>query len=149
MPTSRTLVHALERLAVASVALTAEALAATPRGHDLTLAQWRALVLLTDEQPRRIGDLAERLGTSLPSASRLVRRLETAGMVATERDESDRRATLVSLTRSGRAAHRAVVTARGSRLQHALEHADLSADAPLHEAITVLARTLDGAADDA
>jgi DNA-binding MarR family transcriptional regulator len=117
----RGLVDALERLAMATVGLTAAALGETAEGQDLTLSQWRALVVLAEEDGQHVGDLADRLAISLPSASRLVRRLERRGLVSAERDEDDRRATRLKLLPRGRDAHRAVVAARRDRITKALK----------------------------
>ena len=42
-----------------------------------------------------------RIGSAVPTTSRLVRRLERRGLVVAERDDADRRATLVRLTPAG------------------------------------------------
>jgi DNA-binding MarR family transcriptional regulator len=100
MTTDRAVVESLEELAVATVAMTALALNSVGQEKDLTLAQWRVLVIL-GRGPMRVGSIAERVGASLPSASRLVARMETRGLVVTSRDETDHRATLVSLAPLG------------------------------------------------
>ena len=120
MRDSSPILDSLERLAVASVGLTASALAETREAQDLTLSQWRAIVVLAGDDDQRVSDLADRLGISLPSASRLMRRLERRGLVSAERDETDRRATLLRLTVRGRAAHDAVVATRRRRMRAAL-----------------------------
>ncbi len=117
---NRRLLDALEHLAVATVGLTATALSETPEGRDLTLSQWRALVVLAQGDGLHVGDLADQLGVSLPSASRLVRRLEKRGLVSAERDEDDRRATVLHLQQRGMDAHRAVTAARRRRISRAL-----------------------------
>ncbi len=117
---NRRLLDALEHLAVATVGLTAAALGETAEGQDLTLSQWRALVVLAQGDGLHVGDLADQLGVSLPSASRLVRRLEKRGLVSAERDEDDRRATVLHLQPLGMDAHRAVTAARRRRISRAL-----------------------------
>lgn len=95
--------RALDRLAYAAVGATARALVATPAA-DLTLTQWRVLALLHRvDQPLRLGDVAAALGTSLPSASRLIDRLRRRGLVDSVADALDRRARCISLTPSGAA----------------------------------------------
>jgi len=117
---SRSISERVERLVSAAVGITAAALNESEGDHDLTLPQWRALVLLQQRGPQRVSDLAAVMGTSLPSASRLVRRVERHGLVAAERDENDRRATLVRLTPRGEASITAVMEARRSRITAAL-----------------------------
>ena len=94
------LIEAVEELAFGVVGLTSRALAETGQENELTLAQWRVLVIL-GQGPMRVGAIAERIGSSLASASRLVARMEARGFVGTARDHSDRRATLVSLAPLG------------------------------------------------
>jgi DNA-binding MarR family transcriptional regulator len=117
---SRSISERIERLVTASVGITAAALAESEGGAELTLPQWRALVLLEQGGTLRVTDLAGEMGTSLPSASRLIRRVERRGLVTTERDEADRRATLVRLTPRGEASISAVMDARRGRIAAAL-----------------------------
>jgi len=67
---------------------------------DLTVPQACALMFLRPV-PQRIGRLAERLRTSLPSATSIANRLEQRGLIERVRDETDGRVVLCRLTRSG------------------------------------------------
>ena len=102
MRVERSTLSALDEVIVASIGITTLALAQADRAGELTFPQWRVLVVV-GEQPSgvRVSDIALRIGASSPSASRLIRRMELAGMVSALRDESDRRATLVRLTAKG------------------------------------------------
>jgi DNA-binding MarR family transcriptional regulator len=95
------LVEALEGLVVGAVGLTTVALAEFAPAADLTLPQWRALLVVSRADGVRVGEVGERVGMALPSASRLVRRLERRGLVTTARDETDRRGTIVRPTAAG------------------------------------------------
>ena len=95
------LVETLERLVVGAVGITTVALAECTPAADLTLPQWRALLVVARGDGVRIGEVGSRVGMGLPSASRVVRRLERRGLVTTARDESDRRGTLVRATPAG------------------------------------------------
>lgn len=95
------IVEALERLVVGTVGMTAVALAEFAPASELTLQQWRTLVVVTRSDGVRIGEIAARVGLSLPSVSRLVQRLERRDLVTTERDARDRRGTIVRATRAG------------------------------------------------
>lgn len=118
---SRSISERVERLAVASVGITAAALAESDgNGPELTLPQWRCLVLLGNHGQLRVTDLAGMLSTSLPSASRMLGRLERRDLVETERDETDRRSHLVRLSGRGEAALHAVIGARRLRIANAL-----------------------------
>jgi DNA-binding MarR family transcriptional regulator len=113
------IIEALEVLMYEAIGLTAVALATVAAG-ELTLAQWRALVVLGRRPSVRVGEIAAAIGGSLPSTSRLVQRLERRGLVATARDATDRRATLVSLTTKGQGLREDVITARRQAMEAAL-----------------------------
>ena len=101
-PTSDPLIRALERLAVGSVAVTERAIAAA--GTDLTFVQWRVLLIVGEQDGGvRVGEIAERIGAHASPTSRLISRLKSRGVVMTEKDELDGRATRVRLTTVGRA----------------------------------------------
>jgi DNA-binding MarR family transcriptional regulator len=112
--------EALDRIVVASVAVTARALAAV--APELTFLQWRALALLAEVPPATIGAIADRIGASSSATSRLVGRLESRKLVATAPDQEDRRATRVSLTADGATIVRKVLTARRAILAQVTIH---------------------------
>jgi DNA-binding MarR family transcriptional regulator len=121
--TDKRILEAVDHLAYQLVAITATALSEGVGSLDLTLAQWRVLVVVGERRsnPLRVGDVAARINASLPSTSRILRRLERRGLITTERDERDRRATLVSLTPAGTTARRRVIQARQKRVGEALK----------------------------
>ncbi len=121
-------IDAVERLIFASVGLTTRALQASAAAGDLTVPQWRLVALLGEaERPLRVGEIAERMGMSLPSASRLVARVEERGLVTGEPDARDRRALLVGLSAGGRTVLDDVVAIRRRLVAEALDggHDDL------------------------
>ncbi|WP_433164837.1 MarR family winged helix-turn-helix transcriptional regulator [Kribbella sp. CA-247076] len=63
--------------------------------------QFLALMLIADEQPIRIGEIANRVPCSQPTATTTVAALEDAGLVRREPDPGDGRATAVVLTAAG------------------------------------------------
>ena len=105
-------VESIERLLVGGIGITALAVAEEADAVDLTLAQWRALVIAAEADGVRVGELAYRLGVRVPSASRLVRRLERRGLVTAVRDEDDRRATIVRPSPTGRRIRDSVIARR-------------------------------------
>jgi DNA-binding MarR family transcriptional regulator len=113
------ILESLERLMFEAVGMTAIALSIAAAG-ELTIPQWRALVVIGREDGPRIGDIAAAVGMSLPSTSRMVRRLERNGLVTTMRDETDRRATNVRMTLKGRDIRQKVVQCRRSMMEEAL-----------------------------
>ena len=112
-------IESLELLMFEAIGMTAIAVALATTG-ELTLPQWRALVVVGRVDAVRVGDIAAAVGMSLPSTSRLIQRLERRGLVTTVRDESDRRATLVRLTDGGRDLRHRVVTRRRALMEDAL-----------------------------
>lgn len=111
---------ALEQVAFASVALTADALADVA-GPEVTFLGWRALVVLgAGPGGVRLTDLATRLHLSRPSASRLVRRLENRGLVERAPNPVDGRGLLITLSERGRRVRDAVVRRRREILRRAV-----------------------------
>ncbi len=107
----------LERIAVGAVGLTTRALAQADTGFELTFPQWRALLVLgEDSDGARIGEVAARVGVTLPATSRLLRRLERRGLTTMSVDESDRRATRARLSHRGRTVREAILARRRAAL---------------------------------
>jgi DNA-binding MarR family transcriptional regulator len=71
-------------------------------GPPMTATQRIALVELGDEGPLRLNDLARRMGTSTPTASRSVDTLEALGLVTRAPESSDRRALSIDVSARGR-----------------------------------------------
>ena len=116
-------IDALEQLIGAAVGLTTVAISqAAPA--DLRFQQWRALVVVGHRGGVRVGELATRIGMSMPSASRLVDRLEARGYVSTSRDPRDGRGLIVALTDHGAEVRQAVMVRRRSLLAEALAGED-------------------------
>ncbi len=122
------IVAAIEHLIVEGVGITTVALAQAHPDSELTMAQWRALVVVGSKPAGiRIGEIAARIGSAIPTTSRLVRRLEDRGFVCSERDESDRRATLARLTAAGEAIRGSLVTQRRELIRTSLSRHELRA----------------------
>jgi DNA-binding MarR family transcriptional regulator len=75
--------------------------------HDLSLAFFEPLHLISRgrEDSMRVGDLARRLRITVGGTSKLVDRIEEAGLIAREPDPGDRRASRVALTTAGKRKH--------------------------------------------
>jgi DNA-binding MarR family transcriptional regulator len=69
---------------------------------DVTLPQYRALVVLAARGPLRVGDLAEALGIHASTATRLCDRLVGRRLVRRAVDRDNRRETTISLSAPGR-----------------------------------------------
>ena len=115
------LVEAIERLMVEAIGVTAIALAQAGPDVELSFLQWRAMAVVGASGGIRVGALAGRIGSTVPTTSRLVRRLELRGLVVAEQDAVDRRATRVRLSETGDSMHRTLVARREARVRDALE----------------------------
>lgn len=71
-------------------------------GEDVTLAQFRTLVVLVSRGPQRVIDLAQELAVTSSTATRMCNRLVGKGLVARRERVDDRRASWVTLTAAGR-----------------------------------------------
>ena len=69
---------------------------------DITIAQYRALVVLASRGPQRMADLAAALDVAPSTAGRMCDRLLRKGLIRRHRVRADRRAVKVSITESGR-----------------------------------------------
>jgi DNA-binding MarR family transcriptional regulator len=82
------------------VAMAADSL--TELGEDVTLGQYRALVILATNGPLRTSELADQLGSASSTVTRMCDRLDRRNLIRRYRRSDDRRATWVSLTEPGR-----------------------------------------------
>jgi DNA-binding MarR family transcriptional regulator len=82
------------------VAVAARSLA--DAGEEVTLTQYRSLVVLASRGPQGVAALAEAVAVTPPTASRLVDRLVKKGLVRRRIDRHDRRQVRIALTDSGR-----------------------------------------------
>jgi DNA-binding MarR family transcriptional regulator len=103
VPDDRTQVALTEAMLTASRALVAVAARslAVAAPADVTLPQYRALVVLAARGPLRVGDLAEVLGIHPSTATRLCDRLVRRQLVRRAVDRSNRRVTTITLSVSG------------------------------------------------
>ena len=84
----------------ALVAIAARSLAASEQ--EVTLPQYRALVVLASRGPQRLIDLAGFLDVNASTATRMCDRLVRKGLVRRQRLASDRRTVRVSISDTGR-----------------------------------------------
>ena len=82
------------------VAVAARSLA--DAGEEVTLTQYRSLVVLASRGPQSIAALADALAVTPPTASRLCDRLLRKGLVRRRTDRHDRRQVRIALTEAGR-----------------------------------------------
>jgi DNA-binding MarR family transcriptional regulator len=112
---STLIVDALERLVTGAVAITARA--TSGRSSELTILQWRVLVIVGEEPGgATVTQVANRIGSQRSPTSRLVTRLRRRDLVAVARDETDHRVTRVTLTTAGQALRSTVIADRRAQL---------------------------------
>lgn len=71
-------------------------------GNETELVTLRALAVVEQYQPVRVGHFAQGYLCSQPAATKTLARLEEAGLVVRETSSADRRASQFSLTEAGR-----------------------------------------------
>ncbi|WP_233412978.1 MarR family winged helix-turn-helix transcriptional regulator [Nucisporomicrobium flavum] len=98
-PSSDATVQALMLASRAFVGMTARSLAAVE--GEVTLPQFRALVVLAVRGPQRSIDIAEELRVNPSTGTRMLDRLIRKGLVRRTRSMSDRRVVRVRLTPAG------------------------------------------------
>lgn len=104
----------------ALVAVAARSLSAV--AEDVTLPQYRALVVLAGGAPRGMSDLAEDLACSPSTATRLCDRLVRKGLVARDHPASNRREVEVTVTGGGRQLVEKVTRARRREIARIVSH---------------------------
>lgn len=129
----------IETLIVAAHALTR--LAALETASETPAAQWRALTILRDNGPLRVGEMARLSRVTQPGMTRLVSQMDSLGLVERMPDDADSRVTLVRVTPLGLEALQTWLLQLTAAV--APHFADLSEDEwrALHVTAGVLSRT--------
>ena len=131
------LVDAFVAASRALVAVAARSLAGM--GEDITLPQYRALVVLASRGPQRAADLAASLDVTPSTASRMIERLVRKRLVGRARTKEDRRTLRVYLTRSGRDIVAAVTDRRREEITRILGEMPDGGRVPLASALRAFA----------
>ena len=84
---------------------------------EVTVTQFRSLVVLAGHGPMKQASLAEHLGVNASTTQRMVDRLEGAGLAERRANPASRREILLSLTSAGRAVVDRVTESRRRELQ--------------------------------
>jgi DNA-binding MarR family transcriptional regulator len=143
MDVDERVVEAIERLMMEAVGVTTVALGQASPNLELSFPQWRALVVVgAVDDGIRIGEIAARIGSAAPATSRLVRRLERRGLVSSERDEADRRATRVRLTDAGEEIRTALIERRRALVRQAISDTAVPLAAGLRPGLEQIGRAL-------
>jgi DNA-binding MarR family transcriptional regulator len=133
------LLPSLEAIVMGSVAITARALA--DAGSELTIVQWRVLVVLhASDEPMTIGELARQMQASPSAMSRLARRLMARGYLASHAKRADRRERRVVVSERGRDLVERILAIRDTELIGLrIDAADSAAVVRLAEAFAAIA----------
>lgn len=113
-------------------------------GTDLSPSLTSALATIERHGPITPSELAELERVQRPSATRIVSRLETEGLVDRAADPADGRSSLVSASAQGRALLRRLRTRKNAYLARRLRDLPDSDVETLREAADVLERLLEG-----
>jgi DNA-binding MarR family transcriptional regulator len=105
----------------ALIAIAARSLAEV--STEITLPQYRALVVLASRGPQQAGDLAHALGVAPSTVTRLCDRLIDKGLVSRRRTEHsyDRRRVEIELTHAGRDLVDRVTARRSAEIGHLVD----------------------------
>jgi DNA-binding MarR family transcriptional regulator len=109
---------------------------------SLTRAQLRVLMLLHQDGPAAVGQVASHLGVTLPSVTATVDRLVSQGLVTRQDDPNDRRRVINQLTPAGTALVERLQEGKRARLVAALERLSKEDLRELARTLAVLERAL-------
>ena len=108
---------------------------------DVTLPQYRALVVLASRGPQRVVDISVELGVNSSTGTRMADRLVRKQLIRRYRSASDRREVRVSLTQSGRALVEEVMRRRRAELERLVDPMPSRWHKPVVAALRSLAET--------
>ncbi|MFI5046830.1 MAG: MarR family winged helix-turn-helix transcriptional regulator [Acidimicrobiia bacterium] len=114
---------------------------------DVTLVQFRALVVLASQGPQRPSELADALGVHPSTVTRLCDRLVVKTLVRREESPKSRREVSVTLTPKGRRLVDAVTTTRRAEISTIVARIPTSERATLVHALDALAEAAHEPAD--
>ena len=131
------LVTALLSTGRAMVGLAARALA--DQDAEVTLPQYRALVVLASRGPQRVIDIAGELRVSPSAGTRMCDRLVRKKLIRRQRSTQDRREVRLSLTEAGTDLVRRVTDRRRQDIEGIVDQVPAAWRAPIAEALRSLA----------
>jgi DNA-binding MarR family transcriptional regulator len=144
--TRAALVDALLTATRALVGLAARSLA--DLDADVTLPQYRALVVLASRGPQRVVDISTELGVDPSTGTRMCDRLARKGLIRRYRSTTDRRALRLTLTPAGRHLIHEVTRRRREELIALVDAIPDAAHQPVTAALQALAARSDELPDN-
>jgi DNA-binding MarR family transcriptional regulator len=130
-------VNAVLAASRALVAVATQSLGAA--AEETTIAQYRALVVLSSRGSQRMVDLAAALGVTPSTAGRMCDRLLRKGLIRRHRARADRREVQVSITPGGRAVVDQATARRRELIAGILARLPAGQQSALAAALTVFA----------
>jgi DNA-binding MarR family transcriptional regulator len=86
--------------------------------EEVTLTQYRTLVVLASRGPQSLAELAEAVDVTPPTATRMCDRLIKKGLVVRRHERGDRRLIRLTLAKNGRELVNAVTQRRRAEITH-------------------------------
>lgn len=136
-PTSESVVNAVLSASRVLVAVAARSLADV--AEEVTLTQYRTLVVLASRGPQSLARLAEAVAVTPATATRMCDRLVRKGLVSRRTEQGNRRQVRLTLTRSGRALVDAVTARRRAEIERIVSEMPADEQAVLVQALGRLA----------
>src|SRR5262245_17300332 len=131
------LMEALLSATRAMVALAARSLAGLD--SDVTLPQYRALVVLASRGPQRVIDVSTELGVTASTGTRMCDRLVRKRLIRRYRTPADRREVRLTLTPTGRALVKDVTLRRRGELTSVVQQIPVAWRTPVTAALHAVA----------
>ncbi len=141
-PSEDQLVDAVLSASRVLVAIAARSLADV--GEEVTLTQYRSLVVLASRGPQGVAALADAVSVTPPTASRMCDRLVRKGLVTRRTDRRDRRHVRIALSQGGRR----LVDAVTARRRHEIEQLVASIPPESRSGVVVALRHLNETAGE-
>ena len=116
-------------------------------GADLSPSQTAALATIERHGPLTPSELAERERVQRPTVTRVLARLEVAGLVERAADPADRRCSLVSISAEGSALLDALRARKDAFLSRRIDALDAADREALERAAAILERMLKESGD--
>jgi DNA-binding MarR family transcriptional regulator len=111
-------------------------------GAELSPSQTAALATIENHGPLTPSEVAAREHVQRPTVTRVLARLEEAGLIERAADPTDRRSSLVSISQAGRDLLAAARTRKNAYLAERLESLDADDRATLDRAAAILEQML-------
>ncbi|MFZ1063523.1 MAG: MarR family transcriptional regulator [Acidimicrobiales bacterium] len=115
--------------------------------EDVTITQYRTLVVLASRGPQNLVGLADLVGVTPASATRMCDRLVAKGLIARASDLGDRRQVRLTLTKNGSRLVRTVTDRRRSEIAAILGSLDAKDQVVLVKALSQFASAAGEVAD--